>query len=158
MTPAEAQALGQQLLRDHGLDDWHFAFDRARSRLGACHFGRREISLSRHFVKMNEAAEVEATVLHEIAHALCGPGAGHGPAWQATAHRIGAPVQATNISASMPEPRWHLRCLNCRTIVAKRHRRSLDLTRTRCRSCGIERGHLEWRASNIQAVSSSPLT
>ena len=34
--------------------------------------------------------QVTDTILHEIAHALAGPGAGHGPAWKATASRLGA--------------------------------------------------------------------
>lgn len=135
---------------EHGLEDWSVRLDHARQRCGACHFTRREITLSRHFVRMNDSAEVQATVLHEIAHALCGPIAGHGPAWRAIAARIGAPVQTTNDSARMPEPRWQLLCLNCETVVARRHRRKLDLTRTRCRACGVEHGHLTWRRSATQ--------
>ena len=145
MESSAALQQARALLVQHGLEGWSVRLDHARQRCGACHFARREITLSTHFVKMNGSAEVHATVLHEIAHALCGPNEGHGPVWRSVAARIGAPVQATNDSALMPEPRWHLLCLNCQSVVAKRHRRKLDLSRTRCRACGVARGHLEWR-------------
>ncbi len=38
--------------------------------------------------------QVRDTVLHEIAHAIAGPEAGHGPLWKATARRIGATPRA----------------------------------------------------------------
>ncbi len=140
----QALALARQKLDEHGLPNWSARLDHARQRCGSCHFQRREITLSRHFVSLNDTAEVEATILHEVAHALAGPHAGHGPAWQRIAHQIGAPSAATNGSARMPQPPWGLRCTACTRIVAMRHRRSLDLDRVRCKHCGISRGMLHW--------------
>ena len=39
-------------------------------------------------------AEIRDTVLHEIAHALVGPEARHGPEWKAIAKRLGATPRA----------------------------------------------------------------
>ncbi len=89
----------------------------------------------------NDMAEIQATLLHEIAHALVGPGKAHGREWQAAARQIGAPVQATNPDANMSEPRWVLVCVSCEAVVAKRHRRSLDLSRV---ACGLCRSSLIW--------------
>ena len=144
MDYAEALALARQQLDSHGLPDWSARLDHARQRCGSCHFQRREITLSRHFVGLNDAAEVEATILHEIAHALAGAHAGHGREWQQIAKQIGAPSHTTNASARMPPPPWGLRCTQCARIVAMRHRRSLKLDRIRCRYCGIAQGLLHW--------------
>ena len=138
------QRLALALMHEHGLTDWRFRFDHARQRLGACHFASREITLSNHYVTQNDLADIRNTVLHEIAHALCGPGVGHSGQWKATARRIGASTDVTHDTASMPEPKWLLECLNCNSIVAQRHRRVLKLETARCRKCGIERGLLRW--------------
>ena len=140
----DALALARNLLDFHGLQDWSVRLDHARQRCGSCHFHSTEITLSRHFVDLNEAAEVEATILHEIAHALAGPRAGHGRRWQQIANRIGAPTTAVNDSANMPLPKWGLRCIQCETVVARRHRRSLKLDLVRCKRCGVENGVLSW--------------
>ncbi len=151
MTPGEAQALGEKLLRDHGLDDWRFAFDRARSRLGACHFHRRTITLSRHLVALNGRAEIEETLLHEIAHALVGPGHGHGPAWQRMARRIGIPPRArADADVRLPIPRWALVCEHCHRTVARRHQRRLALARVACGHCGPVLGTLTWQDASRQ--------
>ncbi len=139
--------LALELMHKHGLTDWRFRLDHARQRLGACHFTSREITLSKHYVTQNDLTDIRNTVLHEIAHALCGPGVGHSRQWKITAERIGASTAVTHDTASMPEPRWHLECLHCNSIVAQRHRRVLKLETARCRKCGIERGRLRWVAA-----------
>ena len=144
MEHQQALCRARQLLDTHGLASWSVRLDHARQRCGSCHFKRREITLSRHFVSLNDSVEIEATVLHEIAHALAGPRAGHGQRWQQIAQRIGAPLQTTNDSAVMPEPAWGLRCVSCAVIVARRHRRSLKLDLVRCKHCGPRLGLLNW--------------
>ena len=142
------QQMAHSLMQEHGLTGWRFRLDHARQRCGACHFNSREITLSRHYVADNDLTDIRATILHEIAHALCGPGVGHGEKWRCTALRIGASTEVTHSTARMPEPSWHLQCINCNSIVARRHRRVLKLDTARCRHCGITRGLLRWiRAS-----------
>src|SRR4051812_5544704 len=89
MELAEARVRGEALLREHGLSGWQLRFDNAKTRAGVCRFDRREISLSRVLTQLHTAAEVQDTVLHEIAHALVGPKHGHDAAWRATALAIG---------------------------------------------------------------------
>lgn len=139
-----AQALADELLARHALHDWRFRFDHARQRCGSCNHAVREITLSRHFTALNDPSEVRNTLLHEIAHALAGPEGSHGPHWRSVARRIGARPDATNHRASMPEPRWGLKCQSCGAIVGRRHRRTLDLHRTRCAACGVRDGRLVW--------------
>ncbi|XOV85613.1 MAG: SprT-like domain-containing protein [bacterium] len=143
--------LAQSLMQAHGLKNWRFRLDHARQRLGACHFASREITLSEHYIQANDLADIRSTLLHEIAHALCGPGEGHGPLWKATAARIGASTDVTHNSARMPAYKWHLQCRHCKKVVAQRHRRVLKLETARCRRCGIERGLLRWVAASAKA-------
>ena len=146
MVEVERQALdvAQKLLMEHGLNDWRVVLDHGRNRLGSCDYGKQRISLSRYFVRDNSLPAIRETVLHEIAHALVGPGHGHGPRWQQQARALGIPAQASSRTATMPEPRWSLVCQECGQIVARRHRRRMNLNRYACRDCY---GGLEWVAN-----------
>ncbi|GGD22419.1 SprT-like domain-containing protein [Nocardioides daphniae] len=90
MELTEAQRLAERLMAEHGLAGWTFRFDRARRRAGLCVFSTQVISLSAPLTRLHSEAEVRDTVLHEIAHALVGPGEGHSERWRATAVRIGS--------------------------------------------------------------------
>ena len=83
---AEARALMDR----YGLDDWTLRFSAAWGKLGECRPDRELIVLSRLHAVGGSPAQVTDTILHEIAHALAGPEAGHGPAWKEIAGRIGA--------------------------------------------------------------------
>ena len=86
--------MARGLMDEHGLGEWTFAFLEAERRLGDCHFQDRVIRLGRAHALDASDAEVRDTVLHEIAHALAGAEARHGPEWKATARRIGATPRA----------------------------------------------------------------
>lgn len=79
-----------ELLTAHlGPGRWTFAFDHAKTRAGQCDFARRRITVSRHIAARVTEDDVEQVLLHEVAHALAGPRAGHGPVWRRTAAGIG---------------------------------------------------------------------
>ena len=80
----------RELMDRYGLRDWALHFNAARMRLGECRAGEKLILLSRAHAVDDPPERVTDTILHEIAHALAGPEAGHGPAWKATARRLGA--------------------------------------------------------------------
>lgn len=90
MDLSSAESLARQLMAEHRLSDWRFAFDRSRRRFGVCRWNSRTIGLSRPLTELNGEAQVRDTILHELAHALAGRAAGHGPAWRAMAQAIGA--------------------------------------------------------------------
>ena len=82
--------MARELMDEHGLRGWVLTFDRAKRRAGVCRHGDKVIGLSSHLTRLNTQEQVRDTVLHEIAHALAGPGAGHGPRWRRIAADIGA--------------------------------------------------------------------
>ena len=86
----EVAAQARELMERNGLVDWSFRFNGAQKKLGVCRYGEKLILLSRGHTLDGTPEQVTDTILHEIAHALVGPGAGHGPAWKAVARRLGA--------------------------------------------------------------------
>lgn len=139
----EAHRLALELMAAHGLHDWSFRFNRRKRALGVCFYSRRALELSTHFVEVNTLEEVRDTILHEIAHALVGPGHGHGALWKAKCVEIGARPERCG-AADMPAGRWRALCGACGASY-HRHRRPRRLLGWFCRGCGPQRGKLAWR-------------
>ena len=91
MTDAhQVEALAAELFAIHlPSGGWRFGFDNARRRAGACDYRGRRITLSKHLVASGSLEDARQVLLHEIAHALAGSRAAHGPRWRAVAQRIG---------------------------------------------------------------------
>lgn len=85
----EVSSIARKLMTEHGLGNWSFEFDRSTKRFGVCRYGRRIIGLSEPLVRANTVERCTETILHEIAHALAGSGAGHGPVWKRQARALG---------------------------------------------------------------------
>ena len=77
----------RQLMDRHGLADWTFRFSAARRTIGLCREKEKVIQLGRHHAAHDPPAQVTDTILHEIAHALAGTAARHGPAWRSIARQ-----------------------------------------------------------------------
>jgi predicted SprT family Zn-dependent metalloprotease len=90
MQTTAALRLARRLLDGHGLGEWTVGLDRAKTRAGATHFGKRRITLSGPLTRLHDEDLVRDTILHEIAHALVGPSHGHDAVWKAKAREIGA--------------------------------------------------------------------
>jgi len=139
----EAHQLARHLLAVHRLSDWSFAFNRSKRQMGCCLYGPKTILLSRHFVERNSWDLIRDTLLHEIAHALVGPGHGHDAAWKAMCLRVGAKPERLSNEPDMPQGRWQASCNNCGVRFHK-HRRPKRMKGWFCRRCGPDRGALVW--------------
>lgn len=115
----EARSLALSLIAEHGLSDWRFAFNRRRRAFGLCDYTYRTIYLSAVLTELNDEAQVRGTILHEIAHALAGHEAGHGPKWQEVALQIGARPRRCFDDAAVKQPpgSYELLCPNCQAVM-----------------------------------------
>lgn len=68
---------------------WSFGYDNAKKRAGLCNFTDKHITVSRYLAARYDDDEIHQILLHEVAHALAGPRAGHGPRWKVVAANIG---------------------------------------------------------------------
>jgi predicted SprT family Zn-dependent metalloprotease len=139
----QAQELAVRMLADHGLTDWSFVFNRSKRQMGCCRFGPKVIELSRHFVERNTQDLIYDTLLHEIAHALVGPGHGHDAVWKAMCLRVGAKPERLSNEPDMPQGRWQAICGSC-GMRHHKHRRPKHKKGWFCCRCGPHRGALVW--------------
>jgi predicted SprT family Zn-dependent metalloprotease len=140
----QARELARQLMAEHGLQDWTFGFNRRKQSMGLCVYARQTIELSIHFVERdNPWNEIRDTILHEIAHALVGPGHGHDRVWKRKCTEIGARPQRCG-DAKMPEGSWKADCGGCGKCY-HRHRKPKRARGWFCTECGPERGGLAWQ-------------
>src|SRR5947209_9044949 len=90
----ELTAMASQEMAKHGLQGWTFALANTRRQLGVCKYRWKRIELSEYYATHSPRESVRDTLMHEIAHAIAGPAARHGPAWKAVALRLGATPRA----------------------------------------------------------------
>ncbi len=131
----------KQLFRKHKLDKrrWSFAFDRAVERHGECDDRNKKITISGVLTDLNDAAWFRGILLHEIAHAIAGWAAAHGPEWKAVCRQIGAdPRPYRDKPPFEPPPKYILTCPGCDKVF---YGRRLDKG-SYCIACGPEKGLL----------------
>ena len=129
----DAANLGEELLAKHNLkkDGWRIGFGRGKTYCGQCRFRTKEIILSIPFTVHNDAKEVYDTIIHEIAHAMAGRGAGHGQKWKRIAISLGHHGNRVHAQENLVHPpaKWRVVCPNGHQGFA--HRKTKHV-----RSCG----------------------
>jgi hypothetical protein len=120
------------LIRLHLDESWSFAFDNAKRRAGLCDYTRKRISVSRYLAARYDDDTNHQTLLHEVAHALAGPGAGHGAQWKRVARDLGYVGGRTHDGETATElAPWIGVCPTGHTVF--RHRR--PARETSCSKC-----------------------
>lgn len=143
----------EALIRLHLDESWTFGFDNAKRRAGLCDYSRKRISLSRYLAARYDDDTNHQTLLHEVAHALAGPRAGHGPRWKAIARELGYVGGTTHKgeTASGFAP-WVGACPAGH--VSYRHRRpSRPTSCAKCAPRYDERHLLTWTRRTISAAT-----
>jgi hypothetical protein len=103
--------LGRKLLDYYKLWDWSVGVHGKKTALGLCSFSKCTITIQRTYAQVGDQALVIDTILHEIAHALVGPGKAHGLVWQAKAVELGArPTTAKRVAFPDSYYKWFLSC------------------------------------------------
>jgi len=129
------ETIARQELKKHGLRGWTFGLSGARRRLDVCKYRAKRIEVAEYYARHSPEASVLDTLRHEIAHALAGPAAKHGPKWKAIAVRLGATPRACETSQQVVvQPGdWQATCPGCqRTVHLYRPPRSLTGYRCKC--------------------------
>jgi predicted SprT family Zn-dependent metalloprotease len=129
----ELEAVARREMAKHGLTDWTFGFADTKRRLGVCKYRTKQIEIAEYFALNNPDELVLDTLLHEIAHALAGPSARHGPAWKRIAIRLGAKPRACEDSpdVAVQPGDWQSNCTSCRKTF-HRYKRPRSLSGYRC--------------------------
>ena len=94
-------------------EGWSFEWMQQKRTLGDCSHGKRRIRLSTACTECNDEATVRNTILHEIAHALVGPGHGHDFVWKAQARALGVRPESCSRSCVAPLGKWVAVCPRC---------------------------------------------
>ena len=139
----------ESLIALHLDPSWSFAFDTAKVRAGLCDFRRKRISVSRYLAARFDDEANYQTLLHEVAHALAGPAAGHGRDWRETARGLGYVGGTTHFGETANElAPWVGHCPTGH--VAYRHRRpQRAMSCAKCASVFDDRLLFEWRRREI---------
>jgi hypothetical protein len=140
----QAERLARTLIKQHAPRGWSFRWDRAKQRYGQCDYTNKVISLSRALTPLQEPAQVQDTILHEIAHIKAGGRAGHGPVWKAHAAALGARPERCGQGIVLPAP-WVATCPVCK-VVHRRFRLTQQIRSASCAECDpTGRGRAERR-------------
>ena len=124
--------LARNKLNEYSLNDWNIGFDYAERRAGACFFDKKLLSFSVKFLKNANKEEINDTILHEIAHALVGPGNGHNSKWKKKAKEIGC-TGRIYYENEFATPKWIKYCeQGCWWV--KCYRRKKNLICKKCKS------------------------
>lgn len=108
----------------HGLTDWSCSINRRTKTIyGRCFYRERRIEVSWQLAQLNGFEETYDTIKHEVAHALAGPKAGHGPDWKQACEITGAKPQACFDSKTVATPwTYAVVCDGCGKTAAHRNR------------------------------------
>jgi predicted SprT family Zn-dependent metalloprotease len=130
----ELAEIAQQELKRHGLSGWTFGLADTKRRLGVCKYRTKQIEIAEYYARNSPPETVLDTLWHEIAHAIAGPAAKHGPAWKAVAIRLGATPRACDSSHEtvVTPGDWQASCPAC-SKTFHRYRRPKSLSGYRCR-------------------------
>ena len=144
-TLAEVEEIALRLIdkfTGHGVlkRGWTFGFDLAPSRAGVCRYNERRIDLSVSYCLAATRAEIEDTILHEVAHAIVGPRHNHDAVWKAKAREIGcAGERCHRVQHSVPK--WVGECGCGQQWFRQTLQRRMMFNRI-CAKC---RGNITWR-------------
>lgn len=133
--------------------EWTFAFDNAKKRAGLCDYTHKRISVSRYLAARWDDDEVHQILLHEVAHAMAGPNAAHGPAWRRIAREIGYVGAATHRGETAIElAPWVGTCPNGH--IHYRHRRpTRAMSCARCSRSFSREFLISWTQREISAAT-----
>ena len=123
MTPEakiqEAILICADVMIKNNLDKWTVKVHSRRKALADCSSKLKTIRFSKHFLCIANREQLEGVTLHEIAHALVGPGHGHDTVFKQKCTELGVDSKYANAKAegiSLPY-KYSLTCTECFTTT-----------------------------------------
>lgn len=136
MNLARLDMMARDLMLHHGLTQqgWTIGWNERRATMGLCRGYKHIIEFSRPITLLNTEDQMLDTVLHEIAHALAGPQAGHSRIWKLCAQSIGArPERCGGSEAEIVPGKYQAICPKCgKDFHCYRRRRAGKNSRCPC--------------------------
>lgn len=95
MLTHEVVDLATALLREFNLagQGWSVRLSKSSTRAGRCDYVRKQLEFSTRAIAQYSNEEMEEVILHELAHAIVGPGHEHGRVWAAQVRELGGHPQ-----------------------------------------------------------------
>ena len=130
----ELEAIANREMAKHGLRGWTFGLADTKRRLGVCKYRTKRIEIAAYYAANSPVESVLDTLMHEIAHALAGAAARHGPAWKVVAIRLGATPRscATSEELVVTPGDWQATCPVCHKTY-HRYKRPQTLSGYTCK-------------------------
>ena len=128
------EAFARNEFKKWNLTGWRFEWGNAKRTAGTCYHNKKLIRMSLPLLKAMGLYDAIDTLLHEVAHALAGYRAGHGPEWKRWAKKVGAkPKRCFDLTREIQnkmDHKYHAICPNCnhKTVFNRRWKYN--------RSCG----------------------
>jgi predicted SprT family Zn-dependent metalloprotease len=146
MNLIDANTAAHQLVSHHlAGQGWRIGWNTNKSRMGVCKYATKTLEFSSILMKEVSNEEAINTILHEIAHALMGPGHDHSAAWAAQHRAIGGNGKRcwNNPELIAKVAKWVMTCQNCGT---KAYRNRLAKGYIYHPSCGRVKGQMTIQA------------
>lgn len=119
----------REMLNDFGIIGYRVEVSpHMKKTYGVCNYTRRTIKISGPLAAVNSDEETRNTIAHEVAHAIAGPGAGHGPKWKDACALTGArPERCYGAEVEAAPARYHGTCQACGEVVVRRDRMTKNM-------------------------------
>ena len=120
----ELVQMTRELLDEHGVDGFDVKMNGRLTRsIGRTNFTKHVIEFSSQLAAVNDRSVLENTARHEVAHAIAGYRAAHGPEWKAACRLTGAkPVACTDAQSIQGVGSWEAWCAGCEKKLDQRKR------------------------------------
>lgn len=129
-----------ELIKEY-LPEYTFRVNNRLSRaLGRCIYAPKIIEVSKHLIEKATDQEFLNTVVHEIAHGICGYRAGHNSVWKIKCLELGGNGQrcakALSFKIERPDFKYTYKCAGNHSFKKYRRKPSRSTANIYCRQCG----------------------
>lgn len=109
----QALARATELMGSNNLEGWRINFDTRRAVIAEVFHREKVLSYSKYFVAIADKEQFDGVTLHEITHALLGPGMGHDKEFVELCTKISPNDHYARLCVDIPLRKYILSCPEC---------------------------------------------